>query len=95
MVASVANQADESASAPPREEPLSRTRGSSSLTKSPNKCIQNARHRLSSWPVTGSFMFVANLCMGNKLQDFFHPNHVVPSVKFAATLMEGSDFSEN
>ena len=40
--------------------------------------------------LTGDFL----LSLGMLANDFFHPNHVVPSVKLAATLMEGSDFSE-
>ncbi len=39
-------------------------------------------------------MFVANLCMGNKLQDFFHPNHVVIAVELAATFGEDYHFCD-
>ena len=51
--------------------------------------MQNARHRLSSWPVTGIF-----ICIGSKLKDFLHPNHVVIAVELAATLMEGAYLGE-
>ena len=51
--------------------------------------MQNARHRLSSWPVTGIF-----ICIGSKLKDFLHPNHVVIAVELAATPMEGAYLGE-